>query len=110
MINKLYSSNLARTVVIAALAIPLLLDGLAPVSAPAAMGGAIRSKSTYSSQINIPPGLTNITADAASASGNQVIWSDGPQSSLGDDLSGQTNVSNFLASGRIKRHRRKLTA
>ncbi len=98
MMNKMNSSNLVRPLAIAALTIALMLEGLPPVSASAAVGDVARQESSYSSQVNIPSGLTAISADAASVSSSLMLKHDTSISSLSDDISDQLDAS----AGRLK--------
>ncbi len=108
MMNKMNSSNLVRPLAIAALTIALLLEGLPPVSASAAVGDVTRQESSYSSQVIIPSGLTDISADAVSVSSSLMLKHNTTISSLSDNLPGQIELSaGRLKDGGKSRHGRK---
>ncbi len=108
MMNKMNSSNLVRPLAIVAVAITLLLEGLPPVSASAAVGDVTGQESSYSSQVNIPSGLTDISADAASVSQSLMLKHNTTYASLSENLSYQIDIADGrLRGGGKSRHGRK---
>ncbi len=108
MITKRNSTNLVRPLAIVALAMMLLLEGLPTASASAAGIDASKSASSYSSQANIPAGLTNVMSVAAGDSHTMMLSQATTNSSLSESISGQIDIAGGrLRDGRDRRHGRK---
>ncbi len=104
MITKINSTSLVRPLVIVALAMMLLLEGLPTASASAAGIDASKSVSSYSSQVTNPPDLANMTAGAAGVSHTLMLRHTTTNSSLSESISGQIDA----AGGRLKQpHKRR---
>jgi len=95
MNKRIFSNNLYRILVIAALVIPLALGAISPAKAAAAYTVTGWGWNGYG-QINIPSELTNVVAIDAGFSHSLALKSDGTVVAWGANNYGQTNIPTDL--------------